>query len=153
MKTIYIAKIDYYIDDQGWNLTYCIFDDKDQAVEWIKHHRNLLEEDLYLLEGMNRILWSTSSTRERNQGHVSRKNHYDYIDSFAKYRVSPFSLHIYKKTDEFSYRVYTFAIGNVQAGVKCDYKCDYKFGEPIIDVDRVEQKLSEYKQHREEIRK
>lgn len=102
---------------------------------------------------MNRILWSTASTRERNQGHVSRKNHYDYIDSFAKYRVSPFSLHIYKKTDEFSYRVYTFAIGNVQAGVKCDYKCDYKFGEPIIDVDRVEQKLSEYKQHREEIRK
>ena len=29
----------------------------------------------------------------------------------------------------------------------------YDFGKPVIDVDRVEQKLSEYKQHREEIRK
>lgn len=29
----------------------------------------------------------------------------------------------------------------------------YDFGDPIIDVQRVEQKLSEYKQHREEIRK
>ena len=149
MKKVYISKIDYFDGENNQNFAYCIFDDKEQATEWIQNHRNLLEEDLYLLEGMNRILWSTSSTRERNQGHVSRKNHYDYIDSFAKYRVSPFSLHTYKKTDEFSYRVYTFEIGNVQAGVKCDYK----FGEPIINVDRVEQKLSEYQQHREEIRK
>ena len=152
MKKVYLAIIRKETGG-SYTLASCFFTNKKKAIEWIQNHRNRLEEDLYLLEGMNRILWSTSSTRERNQGHVSRKNHYDYIDSFAKYRVSPFSLHIYKKTDEFSYRVYTFAIGNVQAGVKCDYKCDYKFGEPIIDVDRVEQKLSEYKQHREEIRK
>lgn len=152
MKNVYLAIIRKETGG-SYTLASCFFANKKKAIEWIQNHRNLLEEDLYLLEGMNRILWSTSSTRERNQGHVSRKNHYDYIDSFAKYRVSPFSLDIYKKTDEFSYRVYTFEIGNVQAGVKCDYKCDYKFGDPVIDVQRVEQKLSEYKQHREEIRK
>ena len=153
MKNVYMAIISKTNGASRPTLAQCFFDSKKKAIEWITNQRNLLAEDLYLLEGMNHILWSTASTRERNQGHVSRKNYYDYIDSFAKYRVSPFSLHIYKKTDEFSYRVYTFKIGNVQAGVKCDYKCDYKFGEPIIDVDRVEQKLSEYKQHREEIRK
>ena len=153
MKNVYMAIISKTNGASRPTLAQCFFDSKKKAIEWITNQHNLLAEDLYLLEGMNHILWATASTRERNQGHVSRKNHYDYIDSFAKYRVSPFSLHTYKKTDEFSYRVYTFEIGNVQAGVKCDYKCDYKFGEPIIDVDRVEQKLSEYQQHREEIRK
>ena len=153
MKNVYMAIISKTNGASRPTLAQCFFDSKKKAIEWITNQRNLLEEDLYLLEGMNRILWSTSSTREKNQGHVSRKKYYDYIDSFAKYRVSPLSLHTYKKTDEFSYRVYTFEIGNVQTGVKCDYKCDYKFGDPVIDVQRVEQKLSEYKQHREEIRK
>lgn len=153
MKNVYMAIISKTNGASRPTLAQCFFDSKKKAIEWITNQRNLLAEDLYLLEGMNHILWSTASTRERNQGHVSHKNHYDYIDSFAKYRVSPFSLHTYKKTDEFSYRVYTFEIGNVQAGVKCDYKCDYKFGEPVIDIDRVEQKLAEYKKHREEIRK
>ena len=151
MKNIYIATIGRRYSDGP--RAACIFTSKKNAIEWIKHHRNLIEEDLYLLEGMNRILWSTASTRERNQGHVSSKKKYDFIDSFAKYRVSQFSLHAYKKTDEFYYRVYTVAIGNVQTGYKCDYKCDDKFGEPIINIERVEQKLAEYEKHRGDMKK
>ena len=148
MKNVYLARIKKETGG-SYTLADCIFTSKKKAIEWIQNHRNLLEEDLYLLEGMNRILWSTSSTRERNQGHVSRKNHYDYIDSFAKYRVSTFSRHTFTATDEFAYRVYTFEIGKIQKNVECDYD----FGEPVIDIDRVEQKLNEYKQHRGEITK
>ena len=146
MKTIYIAKIDYYIDDQGWNLTYCIFDDKDQAVEWIKHHRNLLEEDLYLCEEMHHILWSTASARERNKGYISHKNVTDYVKSYEKYRLSPFG-----RIDArgYGYWIHAYEIGKAK-GTAGSYR---EFGEPVIDIDRVEQKLNEYKQHREEIRK
>ena len=146
MKTIYIAKIDYYIDDQGWNLTYCIFDDKDQAVEWIKHHRNLLEEDLYLCKEMDHILWSTASARERNKGYISHKNVTDYVKSYEKYRLSPFG-----RIDArgYGYWIHAYEIGKAK-GTAGSYR---EFGEPVIDIDRVEQKLNEYKQHREEIRK
>ena len=146
MKTIYIAKIDYYIDDQGWNLTYCIFDDKDQAVEWIKHHRNLLEEDLYLCEEMHHILWSTASARERNKGYISHKNVTDYVKSYEKYRLSPFGRIDVRGYD---YWILAYEIGKAK-GTAGSYR---EFGEPVIDIDRVEQKLNEYKQHREEIRK
>ncbi len=147
MKTIYIAKIDYYIDDvQGGNLTYCIFDDKEQAVEWIKHHRNLLEEDLYLREEMHHILWSTASARERNKGYISHKNVTDYVKSYRKYRLSPFD-----NIDArgYGYWIHEYEIGKA-GGTVGSY---YEFGEPIIDFERVEQKLAEYKKHREEIRK
>ena len=146
MKTIYIAKIDYYIDDQGWNLTYCIFDDKDQAVEWIKHHRNLLEEDLYLCKEMDHILWSTASARERNKGYISHKNVTDYVKSYEKYRLSPFGRIDVRGYD---YWILAYEIGKAK-GTAGSYR---EFGEPVIDIDRVEQKLNEYKQHREEIRK
>ena len=146
MKTIYIAKIDYYIDDQGWNLTYCIFDDKDQAVEWIKHHRTLLEEDLYLCKEMDHIFWSTASARERNKGYISHKNVTDYVESYEKYRLSPFG-----RIDArgYGYWIHAYEIGKA----KGDAGSYYEFGEPVIDIDRVEQKLKEYKPHREEIRK
>lgn len=144
MKNVYIATIKKTNGVARPILAYCLFTSKKKAIEWIQNHRNLLEEDLYLLEGMNRILWSTSSTREKNQGYVSRKNHYDYIDSFAKYRVSPFSRHTFTATDEFAYRVYTFEIGKIQKNVECDYD----FGEPVIDIERVGKKLAAYKKER-----
>ena len=147
MKTIYIAKIDYYIDDvQGGNLTYCIFDNKEQAVEWIKHHRNLLEEDLYLCKEMDHILWSTASARERNKGYISHKNVTDYVESYEKYRLSPFG-----RIDArgYDYWIHAYEIGKAK-GTAGSY---YEFGEPIINFERVEQKLAEYKKHREEIRK
>ena len=149
MKNVYMAIISKTNGVARPILAYCLFDSKKKAIEWITNQRNLLAEDLYLLEGMNHILWSTASTRERNQGHVSRKKYYDYIDSFAKYRVSTLSRHTFTATDEFAYRVYTFEIGKIQKNVECDYD----FGEPVIDIDRVEQKLNEYKQHRGEITK
>ena len=149
MKNVYIATIKKTNGVARPILAYCLFDSKKKAMEWITNQHNLLAEDLYLLEGMNHILWSTASTRERNQGHVSRKKYYDYIDSFAKYRVSTLSRHTFTATDEFAYRVYTFEIGKIQKNVECDYD----FGEPVIDIDRVEQKLNEYKQHRGEITK
>ena len=149
MKNVYMAIISKTNGASRPTLAQCFFDGKKKAIEWITNQHNLLAEDLYLLEGMNRILWATASTRERNQGHVSRKKYYDYIDSFAKYRVSTLSRHTFTATDEFAYRVYTFEIGKIQKNVECDYD----FGEPVIDIDRVEQKLNEYKQHRGEITK
>lgn len=147
MKNVYIAKIDYYTDDdKSWNLTYCIFNDKDQATAWIKHHRNLLEEDLYLCKEMDHILWSTASARERNKGYISHKNVTDYVESYEKYRLSPFG-----RIDArgYGYWIHAYEIGKA----KGDAGSYYEFGEPVIDIDRVEQKLKEYKQHREEIRK
>ena len=143
MKNVYLAIIRKETGG-SYTLASCFFTNKKKAIEWIQNHRNLFEEDLYLLEGMNRILWSTSSTRERNQGHVSRKKYYDYIDSFAKYRVSTLSRHTFTATDEFAYRVYTFELGKIQKNVECDYD----FGEPVIDFNRVEQKLDAYKKER-----
>ena len=75
---------------------------------------------------------------------MSRKKYYDYIDSFAKYRVSTFSRHTFTATDEFAYRVYTFEIGKIQKNIECDYD----FGDPVIDFNRVEQKLDAYKKER-----
>ena len=149
MKNVYIATIKKTNGVARPILAYCLFDSKKKAIEWITNQHNLLAEDLYLLEGMNHILWATASTRERNQGHVSRKKYYDYIDSFAKYRVSTLSRHTFTATDEFAYRVYTFEIGKIQKNIECDYD----FGDPVIDFNRVEQKLNEYKQHRGEITK
>lgn len=143
MKNVYLAIIRKETGG-SYTLASCFFTNKKKAIEWIQNHRNLLEEDLYLLEGMNRILWSTSSTRERNQGHVSRKNHYDYIDSFAKYRVSTLSRHTFTATDEFAYRVYTVEIGKTQENIECDSD----FGKPVIDIERVGKKLAAYKKER-----
>lgn len=149
MKNVYIATIKKTNGAARPILAYCLFNSKKKAIEWITNQHNLFAEDLYLLEGMNHILWATASTRERNQGQVSRKKYYDFIDSFAKYRVSTFSRHTFTATDEFAYQVYTVEIGKIQANIECNSD----FGKPVIDVQRVEQKLSEYKQHREEIRK
>lgn len=144
MKNVYIATIKKTNGAARPILAYCLFDSKKKAIEWITNQHNLLAEDLYLLEGMNHILWATASTRERNQGHVSRKNYYDYIDSFAKYRVSTFSRHTFTATDEFAYRVYTVEIGKIQANIECDYD----FGKPTIDIERVGKKLDAYKKER-----
>lgn len=144
MKKVYIATIKKTNGAARPILAYCLFDSKKKAIEWITNQHNLLAEDLYLLEGMNHILWATASTRERNQGHVSRKNYYDYIDSFAKYRVSTFSRHTFTATDEFAYRVYTVEIGKIQANIECDYD----FGKPTIDIERVGKKLDAYKKER-----
>ena len=144
MKNVYIATITKTNGAARPILAYCLFDSKKKAIEWITNQHNLLAEDLYLLEGMNHILWATASTRERNQGHVSRKNYYDYIDSFAKYRVSTLSRHTFTATDEFAYRVYTVEIGKMQANIECD--CD--FGKPTIDIERVGKKLDAYKKER-----
>ena len=149
MKNVYIATIKKTNGVARPILAYCLFDSKKKAMEWITNQHNLLAEDLYLLEGMNHILWATASTRERNQGHVSRKKYYDYIDSFAKYRVSTLSRHTFTTTDEFAYRIYTFEIGKIQKNVECDYD----FGDPVIDFNRVEQKLDAYKKERGDITK
>ena len=145
MKNVYIATIKKTNGVARPILAYCLFDSKKKAIEWITNQHNLLAEDLYLLEGMNHILWATASTRERNRGHVSRKKYYDYIDSFAKYRVSTLSRHTFTATDEFAYRVYTVEIGKTQENIECDSD----FGKPVIDIERVEQKLDAYKKERE----
>lgn len=144
MKNVYMAIISKTNGASRPTLAQCFFDSKKKAIEWITNQHNLLAEDLYLLEGMNHILWATASTRERNQGHVSRKKYYDYIDSFAKYRVSTLSRHTFTATDEFAYRVYTVEIGKTQENIECDSD----FGDPVIDFNRVEQKLAEYKKER-----
>ena len=59
MKNVYISKIDYFDGENNQNFAYCIFDDKEQATEWIKHNRNLLEEDLYLFKKMEQVFCST----------------------------------------------------------------------------------------------
>lgn len=145
MKNVYIATIKKTNGVARPILAYCLFDSKKKAIEWITNQHNLLAEDLYLLEGMNHIFWATASTRERNQGHLSRKNYYDYIDSFAKYRVSAFSRHTFTATDEFAYRIYTVEIGKMQENIECDYD----FGKPTIDIERVGKKLDAYKKERE----
>ena len=144
MKNVYIATIRKTNGVARPILAYCLFDSKKKAIEWITNQHNLLAEDLYLLEGMNHILWATASTRERNQGHVSRKKYYDYIDSFAKYRVSTLSRHTFTATDEFAYRVYTVEIGKTQENIECDSD----FGKPVIDIERVGKKLDAYKKER-----
>lgn len=147
MKNVYMAIISKTNGASRPTLAQCFFDGKKKAIEWITNQRNLLAEDLYLLEGMNHILWSTASTRERNQGHVSRKKYYDYIDSFAKYRVSTLSRHTFTATDEFAYRVYTVEIGKTQENIECDSD----FGKPVIDIERVGKKLAAYKKERESL--
>ena len=144
MKNVYIATIKKTNGVARPILAYCLFDSKKKAIEWITNQHNLLAEDLYLLEGMSHILWATASTRERNQGHVSRKKYYDYIDSFAKYRVSTLSRHTFTATDEFAYRVYTVEIGKTQENIECDSD----FGKPVIDIERVGKKLDAYKKER-----
>ena len=147
MKNVYMAIISKTNGASRPTLAQCFFDGKKKAIEWITNQRNLLAEDLYLLEGMNHILWATASTRERNQGHVSRKKYYDYIDSFAKYRVSTLSRHTFTATDEFAYRVYTVEIGKTQENIECDSD----FGKPVIDIERVGKKLAAYKKERESL--
>lgn len=147
MKNVYMAIISKTNGASRPTLAQCFFDSKKKAIEWITNQHNLLAEDLYLLEGMNHILWATASTRERNQGHVSRKKYYDYIDSFAKYRVSTLSRHTFTATDEFAYRIYTVEIGKTQENIECDSD----FGKPVIDIERVGKKLAAYKKERESL--
>ena len=143
MKNVYIAKIDYFDGEQNQNFAYCIFDDKDQAVEWIKHHRNLLEEDLYLFKKMEQIFYSTLSEKEKNKYYLDLS----YLaKSFEEYYLSPLGFDV--SIDEYDYSVDEYEIG--KEGIVESY---YEFGEPIIDLERVEQKLAEYKKHRGEITK
>lgn len=140
MKNVYISKINYFDGENTQNLAYCIFDNKEQAVEWIKHHRNLLEEDLCLFKKMEQVFCSTLSEKERNKFYLNLS---DLAKSFEDYYMSPFGFDI--AVDEYNYSVDEYEIG--KEGIVESY---YDFGDPIIDVQRVEQKLSEYQQHREE---
>ena len=143
MKNIYISKINYFDGENTQNLAYCIFDDKEQATEWIKHHRNMLEEDLYLFKKMEQVFCSTLSEEERNKYYLNLS---DLASSFEEYYISPLGFDI--AIDEYGYEIDEYEIG--KEGIVESY---YDFGDPVIDFNRVEQKLSEYKQHREEIRK
>lgn len=143
MKNIYISKINYFDGENTQNLAYCIFDDKEQATEWIKHHRNMLEEDLYLFKKMKQVFCSTLSEEERNKFYLNLS---DLASSFEEYYISPFGFDV--AIDEYDYEIDEYEIG--KEGIIESY---YDFGDPIIDIQRVEQKLSKYKQHREEIRK
>ena len=138
MKNIYISKINYFDGENTQNLAYCIFDDKEQATEWIKHHRNLLEEDLYLFKKMEQVFCSTLSEKERNKFYLNLS---DLAKSFEDYYMSPFGFDI--AVDEYNYSVDEYEIG--KEGIIESY---YEFGEPIIDLERVEQKLAEYKKER-----
>lgn len=143
MKKVYISKIDYFDGENTQNLAYCIFDDKEQATEWIKHHRNMLEEDLYLFKKMKQVFCSTLSEEERNKFYLDLS---DLAKSFEAVQISPLGFDV--SVDEYGYEIDEYEIG--KEGIVESY---YDFGDPVIDFNRVEQKLSEYKQHREEIRK
>lgn len=143
MKNIYISKINYFDGENTQNLAYCIFDDKEQATEWIKHHRNMLEEDLYLFKKMKQVFCSTLSEEERNKFYLDLS---DLAKSFEAVQISPLGFDV--SVDEYGYEIDEYEIG--KEGIVESY---YDFGDPVIDFNRVEQKLSEYKQHREEIRK
>ena len=138
MKNIYISKINYFDGENTQNLAYCIFDDKEQATEWIKHNRNLLEEDLYLFKKMEQVFCSTLSEKERNKFYLNLS---DLAKSFEDYYMSPFGFDI--AVDEYNYSVDEYEIG--KEGIVESY---YDFGDPIIDVQRAEQKLDAYKKER-----
>lgn len=138
MKKVYISKINYFDGENTQNLAYCIFDDKEKAIEWIKHHRNLLEEDLCLFKKMNQVFCSTLSEKERNKFYLNLS---DLAKSFEDYYMSPFGFDI--AVDEYNYSVDEHEIG--KEGIVDSY---YDFGNPVIDFNRVEQKLDAYKRER-----
>ena len=135
MKNVYIAKINYFDGENTQNLAYCIFDNKEQAVEWIKHHRNLLEEDLYLFKKMKQVFCSTLSETERNKFYLDLS---DLAKSFEAVQISPLGFDV--SVDEYDYEIDEYEIG--KEGIIESY---YDFGDLIIDIQRVEQKLDAYK--------
>lgn len=141
MKNVYIAKINYFDGENTQNLAYCIFDNKAQAVEWIKHHRNLLEEDLYLFKKMKQVFCSTLSDTERNRFYLDLS---DLAKSFEAVQISPLGFDV--SVDEYDYEIDEYEIG--KEGIIESY---YDFGDSIIDVQRVEQKLNTYKKERKEV--
>ena len=138
MKNIYIAKINYFDGENTQNLAYCIFDNKEQAVEWIKHHRNLLEEDLCLFKKMKQVFCSTLSETERNKFYLDLS---DLAKSFEAVQISPLGFDV--SVDEYDYEIDEYEIG--KEGIVESY---YDFGDPVIDFNRVEQKLDAYKKER-----
>lgn len=138
MKKVYISKIDYFDGENNQNFAYCIFDDKEQATEWIQNHRNLLEEDLYLFKKMEQVFCSTLSEEERNKYYLNLS---DLARSFEEYYISPLGFDI--AIDEYGYEIDEYEIG--KEGIIESY---YDFGDPVIDFNRVEQKLDAYKKER-----
>lgn len=138
MKNIYISKINYFDGENTQNLAYCIFDDKEQATEWIKHHRNMLEEDLYLFKKMKQVFCSTLSEEERNKFYLDLS---DLAKSFEAVQISPLGFDV--SVDEYGYEIDEYEIG--KEGIVESY---YDFGDPVIDFNRVEQKLDAYKKER-----
>ena len=138
MKKVYISKIDYFDGENNQNFAYCIFDDKEQATEWIQNHRNLLEEDLYLFKKMEQVFCSTLSEEERNKYYLNLS---DLARSCEEYYISPLGFDI--AIDEYGNEIDEHEIG--KEGIVESY---YDFGDPVIDFNRVEQKLDAYKKER-----
>ena len=92
---------------------------------------------------MKQVFCSTLSEEERNKYYLNLS---DLASSFEEYYISPFGFDV--AIDEYDYEIDEYEIG--KEGIVESY---YDFGEPVIDIDRVEQKLNEYKQHRGEITK
>lgn len=138
MKNVYIAKINYFDGETNQNFAYCIFDNKEQATKWIKHHRNLLEEDLYLFKKMEEVFCSTLSEKEKTKYYLDLS---DLAKSFEEYYISPLGFDVV--IDEYGYEIDEYEIGN--EGIVESY---YEFGDPVIDITRVEQKLDAYKKER-----
>lgn len=138
MNKIYMAKIDATTIEQEETVKMCIFSTKNEAETWLQEQCNILEEDLVLFNNIKAYF-------DKNIRKYDSSPWCDYdevLKDFEQYQLQPEDIDILY-VESYEYSIVEYEIGN-----ETPITIEYFNNEAIIDEQRVERKLDEYKNSR-----
>lgn len=138
MNKIYMAKIDATTIEGEETVKMCIFNTKNEAATWLQEQCNILEEDLVLFNKIKKY-FDKNIRKNDNSPWLG----YDQVlKDFEQYQLQPEDIDILY-VESYEYSIVEYEIGN-----EIPITIEYFNNEAIIDEQRVERKLDEYKNTR-----
>lgn len=138
MNKIYMAKIDAITIVGQETVKMCIFNTKNEAETWLQKQCNILEEDLVLFNKI-KAYFDKKIRKNNNSPWLSYE---EVLKDFEQYQLQPEDIDILY-VESYNYSIVEYEIGN-----ETPISTEYFNNEAIIDEQRVERKLDEYKNTR-----
>lgn len=138
MNKIYMAKINAATFEQEEIVKMCIFNTKNEAETWLQEQCDILEEDLVLFNKIKKYF----DRNIRKNDNSPWLGYAQVLKDFEQYQLQPEDINILY-VESYNYSIVEYEIGN-----ETPISTEYFNNEAIIDEQRVERKLDEYKNSR-----
>lgn len=138
MNKIYMAKIDATLIEGEETVKMCIFNTKNEAETWLQEQCNILEEDVILFNKI-KAYFDKNIRKNDNSPWLGYE---EVLKDFEQYQLQPEDIDILY-VESYNYSIVEYEIGN-----ETPISTEYFNNEAIIDEQRVERKLDEYKNSR-----